>query len=393
MKRLIGVTLASVTAFAFPMTADATAAASPEVPQKAPSQTQLQQLDRVATAHSALGVFGEAGTSSPLLVLPSGTSAAEKAQVKAEIPAGLKVRIKVSKLTRNEVSGVFKTLKEAKWHKDARKYGVGYTYDGEKDKVVVNLEAPKSAASSLQSRFPDAVETMPGRFTPNNNRFNDYSPFWGGGSINGGGMTCTAGFTVKHKVDGQKQMITASHCFDWNTEVRTPTGNSLGRVTRIHQWIDAEAIAGNNYTGRIYTGGYAASESNAWVSNYTDWMYWGRKLCVSGQTTFNHCGHPISYSTYGFCYMWFGSWHCVDQNDAFLMDRGGTNNPCYCNGNFTKPGDSGAPVYEQGAWGDAIIAGIHHGAAWNYNGADRMINIRAATILRSMNADMVYGDS
>ncbi|MFF7843182.1 hypothetical protein ACFZC6_30970 [Streptomyces ossamyceticus] len=370
-------------------------AASSAEPSQQPSQAQLQQLDKVATSHSALGVFGDTRQARPVLMLPAGTSAAEKAKVKEEIPAGLNVTVKISKLTKADVDKVSKTVKEGKWHKDARTYGVGWTYDGEKDKVVVNLEGPESAAASLESLKPDAIEVQPGRFTPHNTRFNDYAPFYGGGAIKkqGSGNThdCTAGFTIRHKPDGQKRMVTAAHCFFWNDTITTGDGKNFGNVTSVHQWLDAEAMTGQNYTGRIYAGGYKESETTRWVGGYSNWFYWGRQFCVSGATTFNHCGHPVSYSTYGSCYIWHGTKYCVDPADQFLIDRGGNNN-CGC-GKFTAPGDSGAPVHEEGQAGDSVIGGMHRGAVWNYNGQDRMLNVRVNSILNSANADIVKGDS
>ncbi|NEA99024.1 hypothetical protein [Streptomyces sp. SID13726] len=397
-RRLIGVLLASATAIMVPLasgTASAVAASGKPAEVMSgktsvdPSQEQLKELDRVARSHSALGVFGDAH-SKPVLMLPAGTPAAERAKVRAEIPAGMQVTVKVSKFTHKKLDQVQKTVLARKWNKDAHTFGIGAAYDGAKDKVVVNLEAPKSAAGSLQRVDADGVEVQPGRFTPDNTRFTDYNPFYGGGAIDGDSL-CTAGFAVKDKASGHKYMVTAAHCNYWNKSVHTPTGKPYGNVSRVIQSIDAETIGGQDYTGSIWTGGTHDSSSKEWVSGYTDWMYWGRKLCVSGRTTYNHCGHPVSYSAYGFCYSWFGTDFCVDQTDAFLMDRGGTDE-CSCNGNFTQPGDSGAPVFETNPnYDSATIAGIHHGAVWGYNGANRMVNIRAWSILRAFNADIIIG--
>ncbi|WP_030942496.1 hypothetical protein [Streptomyces sp. NRRL S-646] len=393
---LITTAVAVVAPLAIPASLSAASAASSAEPAQQPSQAQLQQLDRVARSHSALGVFGDPEKGHPILMLPAGTSAAQKAEVKKELPAGLLVTVKISKVTKAEVDSVFKTIKAGKWNKDARKYGVGYTYDGEKDKVVVNLEGPKSAAPSLKVLKPDAIEVQPGRFTPENNRFNDYNPFYGGGAIKKDGSRseydCTAGFAIRHKPDGEKRMVTAAHCFYWNDKIKTADGKDYGNVTSVHQWLDTEAITGKNYTGRIYTGGYKESDSTLWVSDYSNWFYWGRQFCVSGASTYNHCGHPVSYSTYGSCYIWHGATYCVDPADQFLIDRGG-NNGCGC-GKFTAPGDSGAPVFEPGYRGDdAIIGGMHRGAVWNYNGQDRMLNVKVNSILNSANAEIVKGDS
>lgn len=385
-RHLVGVALAAAAAVAVPVTSGtASAVAVDATPAKEPTQAQWRQLDRVARAHHALGVDGLTDT---VLTLPAGTSAREKARVEAEIPAGMKVTVKVSALTRTEVDKVQKAVMAGDWSAKSSTYGIAAAYDARQDKVVVNLEAPKAAGEALERTYPKAVDVQPGRFTPEADwRFGDESPFWGGAAINGD-LNCTAGWAIRSKATGDHYMVTAAHCNKHLTHVRTPQGFWFGQVTRVRQDLDAETIGGKDYGGHIWTGGTPGSRSALAVTNWSGWTYLGRKLCVSGRTTYNHCGHPVVENAVPMTYNWFGQRAFVSADNVYLMDRGGTD-PCHCNGKFTAPGDSGAPVYEPG-WpeGTAVITGIHHGAMFR-NGANRMVNIKPGSILQAFNADMV----
>ncbi|GAA3865095.1 hypothetical protein GCM10023084_17720 [Streptomyces lacrimifluminis] len=70
-----------------------------------------------------------------------------------------------------------------------------------------------------------------------------------------------------------------------------------------------------------------------------DTFWWGRQLCVSGQTTFNHCGHPVSYTNYGWCYTpsWSGAQFCVNRAMATPWTAAGETTPAGATGNSPRP--------------------------------------------------------
>jgi hypothetical protein len=116
---------------------------------------------------------------------------------------------------------------------------------------------------------------------------------------------------------------------------------------------------------------------------------------VSGQTTYNHCGHPVSANGVAIHYDVFGEMNTINGDAAYMMDRGGTD-WCGCNGQFTAPGDSGAPVFEV-EWNantvdhqGAHIMGHHHGKFW-WNGQDRMVNVKPGQILQAWNVHVMFG--
>lgn len=393
---LARILIATVAAGTLPMIFGASAASaapgeSATPGQGTPSQGQWQELDRVATRHSALGVFGLTDT---VLMLPAETSATERARVQAEIPAGMKVTVKISKFTRAEADRVKQDVMSGSWNKSGEKLGLVADYDGQEDKVYVAVEGPRSATEPLLSRYPGKVEAGPGRMTPEMGRFADSVPFWGGGAIDGAVGSCTAGYAVIQKSDDAVRMVTAGHCNPLWAKFQTPDGKNVGTVVRRRKDLDAELVSGAQYGGRIWVGGTAGSTSSLRVENWSGWTYIGRKLCVSGRTTFNHCGHPVSANGVSVSYHAFGERNTLDSDAVYLMDRGGTD-VCHCNGKLTAPGDSGAPVYVT-THSDvavnhqaAVIMGHHHGSLY-YKGANRMVNIKPGILLNDWNLRPMY---
>ncbi len=388
VRRTIAVLLASATAMGMTvMSGAASASAATQASPKEPSQAQWQQLDRVARSNKALGVYGLTDT---VLMLPAGTSAAKKAQVQSEIPAGMKVAVKISEFTKSTVDNLQKEVMKGKWTSNPSRYAIVAAYDGQKDKLVTSLEAPKSVGYALERKYGDAVEAQPGRVTPEATRFTDVSPFWGGGSIQSGTGTCTAGWAIKNKASGKHYMVTTSHCAPLNTNFYTQQGKFFGAVTKLDNSLDAEALSGKDYGARLFSGGTQDSSSALYVDTWTGWTYLGRKTCVSGRTTYNHCGHPVSLNSMSISYDFFGVKKSIRSTAVFLTDRGG--NSC-CPGKFTAPGDSGAPVYVDPTHNGGVnMVGIHHGKVfWNF--ADRMANIHASDILSSFNSEMIVEPS
>jgi hypothetical protein len=109
-----------------------------------------------------------------------------------------------------------------------------------------------------------------------------------------GGGICTAGYAVWDNVDKVTKMVTAGHCNPLWGQWQTKAGADFGYVERRDKNLDAELITSKQHNGTIWTGGTAESDSSVKVTNWSGWTYLGRQLCVSGQTTFNHCGHPVS---------------------------------------------------------------------------------------------------
>ncbi|WP_035839816.1 hypothetical protein [Kitasatospora azatica] len=358
-----------------------------------PAQDQPQwgpQVQQVATDHAALGVFGD--SSAPIVVMPAGTTSDEQAQVSAALPSDAHATVQTSQFTKDSLAAVTQTVTDRQWAPDAGTYGVGTQYDVQNDKLQVKSDAPDSALQQLSDAHPGQIETSQSRLEPQNTRFADWSPFWGGNALigaNGGG--CTGGFMVNDR-DGGHKFVTAAHCYGWWTNIYNRTysggaGNYVGKVYKRDTNIDAEEIGGADYAPLLYTGGYNVSGASIRVFGNQP-VYYGLRVCVSGAVSFNHCGHPISNGQYNTC--WPGTDVCIRNNAGFVFEQGGTNFPWFNNGQRTQPGDSGAPIYITDPSGiAAYIVGSNAGAYWDCCGHIHMVGVNLDYILGSFGSQLV----
>lgn len=229
--------------------------------------------------------------------------------------------------------------------------------DSATGKITLVTDAPDNLVSSLTDMKGEGSEekravsqmrvshsTMKGLW----NRRDDIPAYYGGGGVRGynssagGTVTCSSGYAVKTSA-GTRYMVTAGHCFDQGAGVRTESGaNYYGAVSGrrydpiTHDWKDMEAIGGQSYAGRIFTGGLYSTTSIPVVSageavvGYTNY-------CHSGRTTGENCGHTANSINAVACY----GGGCIYPAIAFT---GGVS---------PQPGDSGSPFYAKdssGSW-------------------------------------------
>ncbi|MET7572020.1 hypothetical protein ABZT04_26475 [Streptomyces sp. NPDC005492] len=386
----------SAPAWAGSSSAQTSASASAEL-----SQHDWNQLAKLQATHSVLGV-ADTGT---VLRLPAGTSAGEKAKVTAQLPADAHTVVQASRFSKSTLDQIQKTVTARDWTSDADKYSVSTTYDAKTDKVTISTDAPASVTRSLSKKYPGALEIQQARLEPQTSRFADAQPFWGGAALIGtesaGASSCTAGFAVKDRTTHHVYMTTAGHCYGALTHVysrgqNNNFGNWIGQVNRRNQDIDTELIynsfSDSAYDSFIFTGGLAGSGATHFVHG-EEGPSVGKKVCVSGSVSFNHCGHSISNSSYSICYS--GGTNCIKNGQGFLYEKGGTNFPYYNNGRLTQGGDSGAPIYtSDGTESAAWIVGGHSGLIWTSSGAcscsvPHMVGVSVYAIVRHMGVDVI----
>ncbi|WP_330286135.1 hypothetical protein [Streptomyces sp. NBC_00576] len=391
-KRRAGMLVGVLAAAAIPLAAPVSAwAAQPSAPAAgtastgtAPTSQQWNKL--TALAESQASVLGLSNGAKPVLSLAADVSAAQKAAVLKAIPQGVDVTVRMSGLTKDKVKRIEEAATGRKWHSDAQKYGVATTYDSATGKVALTTDAPRSALTKLLASYPGAVEVKQERFEAQNTRWADVSPFFGGSSITNGGGVCTSGFAVHDRTNPFKEhLLTAAHCFPFNNQVWNGSthGPSLGVVEHKFNSIDTEMIGGKDYDKYIYTGGYTMSTSTHFIYGYHGATL-NQQVCVSGQTTLVHCGHKITNNA--FSVVWPNTGGIGPQhNSGFLYERGGTNNPCYCNGTLTQGGDSGAPIYVPDSTDSgAMIVGLHSGLI-----GTRMVGVKISNILNDTSSTLV----
>ncbi|MET8760740.1 hypothetical protein [Lentzea sp. NPDC004782] len=363
---VLAVSVAVATLLALPVasaSADTSDPSSP--PARELTQEQSDQLNQVATNHSALGVFSDASV--PVVVLPAGTSAEQKASTVADLPAGTNAEVRISQFTKDALDALQVTATDRKWDADAGKYGVGTFYDAGQDKVVVQTEAPASVTDSLVTAHPGQIDVEQARLESQATRYDAPSPFWGGAALTNGGAKCTSGVTVESVFTGDRSLTTAAHCYQlgeiiYNRHTDGGIGIWMGNINARDTNLDTEFIHGAQYDAFLHAGGWERSTSSVFVHDAAASRL-NLKVCVSGSVSFAHCGHPIIHNSYSWRFT--GGDSGVTGGNGFLYDRGGINN----GGPITQGGDSGAPIYVMDNTGSAaFIVGLHSGITYYWDG-------------------------
>jgi hypothetical protein len=415
--------LASLAAPAIP----ALAAAPPDANSSAPPSAKLSQehwekLDKVSKSEQALGVFGL--DSSPVLVLPADTSTGQKAKVLGEVAKALGATeatstapatksvvtpaVKISRFTKKQLDEMEKDIGTGPWKKG--QYGVGLSYDGETDKMIVDTDAPDSVTPALTEAYGDKIKVRRARILPQNNRYDDRNnPFhFGGSSLTDGGGVCSSGYGLDGVINvdnGQRvpAMTTAGHCFMRHALIKNRRwdwthGEWEGWIKRDDYSLDVQAFVGYNYGNRIWTGNNPFdpfSDQNLAVKGEGS-LYKGRIVCVSGVTTWRHCNHPISVDNYGFSWpMRNGEWRWNPTADGFTYAPSNNAWKNFNDGPHTEGGDSGAPIYAED-WGGAMAIGTHQGIiTWREDAcgctAYRMVGVKIRSTLHNWGAYLKTG--
>ncbi|MET9850766.1 hypothetical protein ACFZC6_45070 [Streptomyces ossamyceticus] len=409
-KRIVGALVAAAATAAVSLASPAAsyAAGTPSASSGADagklSQGQWKKLDEITKKLGPLGVSGgESGprSSKPVVALPAGTPATEVSRLTAEIPAGADVTVKTSQFTKNELEKLKKKVLQKKWTADGDRYFVGVSYDAGQDKVQVSTDAPESAAQSLLDANPGQITVERSRVEQQANRFDDWPAFSGGAAIKSTINDpqyrgwCSMGIAVQSVFTGQRYGTTAAHCGQLgehfqNRHTDGGPGAYLGYVSARSVNLDQMLIAGTNYKGWLWTGGYNTSHTNNFVQGYSG-VWHGLKVCVSGATSFNHCGHKVVNT--GFSYNWnTGTW--IDGNNGFLYDQGGSWQPWGWQwGQTTQGGDSGAPIYytPDPSGAGAFIVGLHSALKWDDPcGCYTMIGTKLGPFLQAHSLDVVH---
>jgi len=182
-------------------------------------------------------------------------------------------------------------------------------------------------------------------------RRDDTPAFYGGGGIAANGGICSSGYAARRS-NGTIVSVTAGHCWANGTAVTTESGaRAYGTVsdrrlpTSTGHAMDVELVGGQNYAGRIFTGGLTSTTSipvvaaGAATAGYTNY-------CHSGRTTGQSCGHTAS------------------SINGQVCTSSGCKSPVivWSGGNIIQPGDSGGTFYSTdgtSAWirGNTIASG------------------------------------
>ena len=315
----------------------------------APDAEVAAAADRIAKESSALGSYWDSERREMVVVVGPDS---EIGEAEVEKLVGGSARLERREIARKTVDAIREQIAGREFSPEAEKFSYASHLDLETGKVVLQTDAPASVTDRLTEEFPGAIERREEKPVQDLfHRRDDIAPFWGGASIQSGGGTCTAGFTVR-KPSGQRLLTTAGHCYAVGATVRTPTSRLMGFVTErgtLNSWWffdnrDMELIGGQSYSPRIYVGGVTSSSSKA-VVGAGDPVAGVTGYCASGQTTGEQCNQT------------------VQSTEAIVCTQTGCKWPVIAyTGGPSQPGDSGAPFYMPGAAGQvfargAVIAG------------------------------------
>lgn len=219
--------------------------------------------------------------------------------------------------------------------KNGPKHSFASYLDAETGRIVVKSNAPGHVVSSVVGAHGGLVDASADAPTDLASRRDDVSPYWGGAGITASTGTpwCSSGFTVKNSA-GTRQMVTAGHCFNNGTTVRTEIGGRyVGTVSsRGLPSFDMERITGSSYSPYIYVGG-VNSTSSLPVVGAGDSTVGYTNYCHSGRTTGENCGHTVK------------------TNFAQVCTSSGCKYPvtAFTGGVLPQGGDSGSPFYVRDA--------------------------------------------
>lgn len=170
-------------------------------------------------------------------------------------------------------------------------------------------------------------------------RENDWAPWSGGAQIRNGGSYCTSGFGVRNSANA-RYILTAAHCGQTGNRITDGQGEWIGDVGPRHQDHDIALIPTSNVDDQIYVGG-SNSDTTRVVEGW-DWTFVGEYLCQSGVTSAFQTGGPVCNIKVLFYY--------DDREDLVEAEQ--------MNGQqAARGGDSGGPIYSNGANGGVVAKG------------------------------------
>ncbi|MEU4326725.1 hypothetical protein [Nonomuraea dietziae] len=239
----------------------------------------------------------------------------------------------------------------------------------EQNRVIVeSSDASEAFRVALATRYgADAVvvRQVPDEgFDGAQARWNDTSVggFYGGARISTSVGSCTNAFSWRYS--GYQAMITAGHCTSLNGSVSTLSeyqgsvvkdtwNNSTGTV-----YIDGQStyrgdlslirLSGSKKSAaRIYVGNSTSGSSRAVAGMWSRRPGYGDQYCTGGSTAGELCGWKVNALKINVRYS--GGQY------ARNMTRG------YKQGQCTRGGDSGGPVYTVNSAGKVVAKGVHSG--------------------------------
>ncbi|USX56325.1 S1 family peptidase [Lentzea sp. HUAS12] len=359
-----------------------TMAAPPIEAQAKLAASQFHQVDLLSEELSALGTFRDGVRNVVMMPAEKADSIGiVRSRINAQLTGAL-IDVRASQFTTDRIKFLGSQTGPRESSGIPVEYGYTTLYVAEKDRYVIQTDAPSSLLEPLLKKYPGELATEWGE-TVAEHRYNDTFPFNGATSVVTNAGICTVGAAVRDR-SGSSFMTIAGHCVGAVGEkvYVTDTKRFIGTVAYINRRLDIALLSGSNssYNMRIWTGGYRESESSLLVGGGS-YTYRGmRNLYTSGQTTYNQGNHYVTDS---------GTNHCLSGQNTCILDNRGF---MYDGGRHTTSGDSGAPVYYINGDGKVVVVGSHSGHTTDANGVRKMFGVQMGYVLSAYTLSM-YADS
>lgn len=206
---------------------------------------------------------------------------------------------------------------------------------------------PEPIAREARSRFGDRVHLAIDPAGAGTTRNNDSAPWWGGDYIDGSSGSCTGGFPVIRRSNGERGMLTAGHCFALNDTVYQHYPNTMGTV-RWRQWGDWQTDleyfdAPGGVQEAVYTG-CQDCDTYQWV-NGVGVASVGAIVCADGFVSGLNCSVGINWidgcvfmTTHGTTYYTCGLAQGLASDGGIISQGGDSGGPVvrYISGGFVQ---------------------------------------------------------
>lgn len=312
----------------------------------------VSDFEQKATSAGALGFYRDDATNALVVLVPAGMQTGF--DVGALGTVAMPVIVKASRLDDATFAKVRGDLTAVPQALDQSGASMGFYFDPRTEKFEVTTTFDSTELARALGDSWTYVDYHQGR-VDEAGRFDDASPFKGGGAIDMtglGGYDCTSGFTVKN-ASGTRGLVTAAHCGPLGVTVYTPQHVNIGQTT-LHTCgpspsnADAMIISGKSYTNQIYVG-YTQAGSTLTVTGASDPAA-GFTYDYSGASTYEHDNQYVSSLTGSY---WAsnncGTYWVLNLIVWYTLSTGNCD---------VRTGDSGGPFYYKSGSTTAGIRGM-----------------------------------
>jgi hypothetical protein len=300
-------------------------------------------------SQGVIGVVGSASTGYKVVVDSSVLDSRRyEAAMARNVPAAGKQMVGIERNCRSSraIADAWNSVGARSWSGDASRTTFAADLDPVSEDIVVEYDKATTSSASLEGlRAMSGVQLVESSLE-RTSRLSDTPKggHWGGARINSTLKSCTAGFSVVRRSNGQRGSVTAGHCGGVGTLWKS--GSNYYGTTSVrtnYPDYDQALLTGSAYGPKIWTDGPGDSANTRTVKGGGDPGV-GTVICQSGSFSTSLCGITVRSTSAKYC--------DTDGCTTYVIraTRGGQI--------AIIGGDSGGPVYTRPGSTTATIRGI-----------------------------------